>query len=263
MIDIHCHILPGLDDGPKNLEQSLAMCRMAAADGIRTIVATPHFKPGSIQASSYDVYAKIAELKAALAREGIMVAVLPGADVAVTPELAAYLKAESYLTINGSKRYFLAELPHDTVPPGWDAFLLSFTTAGLIPILTHPERNPWFAKHAEALFEYVIRGGMVQITAACVTGSCGEYSREFSIRLLRHNLVHAIATDAHDCELRQPVLSAAYKATAEVIGEERAGALVKTIPQAIIEGRHISLPEAIPFTAEPKKKAWIKRLVSS
>src|SRR5574337_227878 len=245
MIDIHCHILPGVDDGPETLDQAIAMCRIAAGDGIRAIVATPHFIPGRSESTPAAILEKLAELKHALDQEAIPLTILAGADVSVTPELRSRLEAESCLTINNTKRYFLAELPHTTVPPGWDRFLLSLLAAGKVPILTHPERNPWFITHPDALFAFVVQGGMVQITAMSLTGGCGERVRDFSLLLLKHNLVHVIATDAHNCDLRPPVLTEAVHEAANVIGEHRARALVTSIPGAIIEGRPVPPVDAV------------------
>ncbi len=261
MIDIHCHILHGVDDGPETLDQSIAMCRMAAGDGIRTIVATPHFIPGRPESTSAAIFEKTAELNNALNQEGIPLTILTGADVPVTPELGSWLETE-FLTINNNKRYFLAELPHMAVPPGWDRFLFSLLSSGKVPILTHPERNPWFINHPDALYAFVLDGGMVQVTAMSLTGGCGPYARDFTLLLLKHNLVHAIATDAHDCESRPPVLSKALNEAAKVIGEHRARALVTSIPEAIIQGRPVALVDALPLVSA-KRKTWIQKIISS
>ncbi len=257
MIDIHCHILSDIDDGPATLDASVEMCRIAAADGIKAIVATPHFKPGRFEPRSEQVFQKITELNAALRSEGINVRILPGADVAVNPELLVHLHREAYLTINRG-RYFLAELPHDTAPPGWDRFLLSLTTHGKVPVLTHPERNPWLIHHPDSLYSFVIQGGMVQITAMSLTGGCGEVSLQFALFLIKHNLVHAIASDAHDTSERAPVLSAAVAVASKIIGVEKAKALVTTIPRAIIEGKRVELFDPIPLVL---KKNWLKKLI--
>ena len=262
MIDIHCHILPGIDDGPATRDEAVAMCRMATADGITTIVATPHFRPGRFAASTARVIETMLALEQEVRQQKIVLRLLPGADVTVAPELAAYLDREAYLTINNSGRYFLAELPHDSALPRWDQFLLSLLDHGKVPILTHPERNQWFLNHPDALYSFVTRGGMVQITAMSLTGQFGVEAREFSLMLLRHNLVHVIATDAHNTAQRPPVLSDAVNAAAEVIGIERARALVTSIPQAIIEGRQITAPEPTPIVAVQRKKSWMRTLIS-
>ncbi len=262
MIDLHCHILPGLDDGPGALDEALAMCRMAAGDGIRTIVATPHFRPGRFPATSSRVFAAITALEQELRREQLDLRILPGAEVTIFPELAARIEEEPHLTINAGKRYFLAEIPPHAVLPRWDEFLLSFLKDGSIPLLAHPERHSWFWTHPEAIHNFIVKGGMIQITAASLTGMWGDEPREFSELLLRHRMVHSIATDAHDAGRRRPVLSEAVSQAADLIGAEQAKALVTVIPQAIIDGRNVSAPGPLPFSGVPRKKTWIEKLVS-
>lgn len=258
MIDIHCHILPGIDDGPLTLNESIEMCRMASTDGIKTIVATPHFNPGAYENSSDKIFRLIEDLETELKNEKIEIKILPGADIAITPELPDYFKKEEYLTINRTGRYFLAEFPPASVPPKWDAFLLSLLSSGIVPIITHPERNPWFIEHPDALYSVVSKGVMVQITAMSITGGFGEDIQRYSIFLLQNNLAHVIATDAHSAAYRPPVLSDAVKFAADVIGEERAKALVTTVPAAIIEGKPASFPE--PIQPRRKKKGWLQKI---
>src|SRR3989338_1522609 len=202
MIDIHCHILPSIDDGPSDMEESIEMCRIAAADGITVIVATPHFTPGLYMADSAKVFEEASRLSAAVERLNIPVKILTGADVAISPEVPAQLKSVEHLTINRSGRYFLAEFSHTHVPPGWDRFLYSMLASGVTPIITHPERNMWFMQRPEALYPVVAKGVMVQITAMSLTGEFGEAAQEVSLFLLQHNLAHIIATDAHSATYR-------------------------------------------------------------
>lgn len=241
MIDIHCHILPGIDDGPTDMDESIEMCRMAASDGITVIVATPHFMPGQYTADSVRVFEEASRLSAALQLLDIPVTILTGADVAVSPEVPAQLRSVEHLTINRTGRYFLAEFPHNHVPPGWDRFLYSMLASGVTPVITHPERNFWFMQHPEALFPVVAKGVMVQITAMSLTGEFGEEAQEVSLYLLRHNLAHVIATDAHSSTYRPPILSEAVDMVVELFGREKADCLIESIPAAIIEGRPIKL----------------------
>ena len=257
MIDLHCHILPGIDDGPETIDEAVDMCRIALVDGIKTIVATPHFNPGIYENSSEKVFSLINKLGAKAKEKGIDVRILPGADIAVTPELPAYLKKEEYLTINRTGRYFLAEFPAASPPPGWDMFLLYFLNSGTIPVITHPERNAWFLEHPDALHAVVKKGVMVQVTAMSITGDLGEDIQKFSIYLLKHNLAHVIATDAHSSAYRQPLLSHAVRMAGDVIGKEKAYAFVTSIPAAIIEGRHVFLPGIIKPVRH--KKRWFQR----
>lgn len=258
MIDIHCHILPGIDDGPLTLNESIEMCRMASTDGIKTIVATPHFNPGAYENSSDKIFRLIEDLETELKNNKIGIKILPGADIAVTPELTDYFKKEEYLTINKNNKYFLAEFPPASVPPMWDKFLLALMDSGMVPIITHPERNMWFMEHPDALYSVVSKGVLVQITAMSITGSFGEDIQRYSIFLLQNNLAHVIATDAHSAVYRPPLLADAVKMASDVIGKEKAESLVTTIPSAIIEGRPIFLPEPV----QPRKypKGWLQKI---
>ena len=261
MIDIHCHILPNMDDGPASLGESLAMCRAATRDGIRIIVATPHFKPGTYEFTRATILDNIKVLQAAVKQEGLNLTILPGAEVTVSPEMQTYLTPERGLTINGG-RYFLVEFSSNSVPSQWDTFLLSFLASGMTPIIAHPERNAWFMTHPEALSAAVKNGILVQITAASLTGGFGEEAQDFSIRLLRRNLVHAIASDGHSADLRPPRLAEAVSLAAEVVGKEMARALVTSIPQAIILDRKIPAREPLAYRppCDDRKSGWFKRL---
>jgi protein-tyrosine phosphatase len=261
LIDIHCHILPGLDDGPETIEESLAMCRIASEDGITAIVATPHFKPGVYSAISQEVFEKTAQLQEAADREGLKVRIVPGADVAVTPELPGHLRSIGHLSINRAMRYFLAELPPDSVPPRWEDFLLSIRRSGIVPILTHPERNPWFLRHSDALYQYVRSGGMVQLTGMSLTEGSPEEVKAYCLFLLKNNLAHVIASDGHSPVERRPVLSAARAVAESVLGKEHARRLVVDNPLAIIEGRPVQLAE--PLVDIPGKRTWLQRLAGA
>jgi protein-tyrosine phosphatase len=261
MIDIHCHILPGMDDGPGSLREALDMCCAAAADGIKTIVATPHFKPGTYDFTDQTVLDSVNLLETAARNEGLDLRILAGAEIAVSPEMPAYLRQGRHLTINNNGRYFLAELPPLSVPPNWEGFLLSLISSGFVPIIAHPERNDWFMNHPDALSLAVSRGIMLQITAMSILGDFGLEVRDFSDYLLSHNLVHAIASDAHSPDFRRPALSEAVRIAADLVGAERAGALVNTVPEAIITGRDI--PSLGPVGYPPpgaQKRKWFTRL---
>ncbi|MFH1075484.1 MAG: CpsB/CapC family capsule biosynthesis tyrosine phosphatase [Pseudomonadota bacterium] len=257
MIDIHSHILPGIDDGPGAIDESVDMCRMAAADGISTIVATPHFKPGVYEPSSIEVDELINTIAAKTKEKGINIQILSGGEVFVTPELLIYLKKVRHLTINKTNRYFLAEFPPVSVPPNWEAFLLFVLKSGFFPIITHPERNAWFMNHPNALYSIVSKGVLVQITAMSLTGELGDDIQEFSVFLLKHNLVHIIATDAHSAVYRKPELKIAVEIARDIIGKEKAEALVTSIPDAIIHGKPCPMSE--PVSHIKQEGTWLKK----
>lgn len=258
MIDIHCHILPGIDDGPGTMDESLEMCRIAASDGIKTIVATPHFNPGLYEPHSAEVFKLINALQTRVKEEGFDLRILPGADVTIAPGLQARLKSEMHLTMNKKGKYIILEFPSANVLPNWEEFLLSLLHSGIIPIISHPERNAWFIKHPLTLFPVVREGVIVQITGMSITGEFGDDARKCSIFLLKHNLVHVIATDAHSSTFRPPLLTNAVTAAADLIGKDRAQALVTSIPRAIIEGKPVFLPK--PFEPPQEKKRWLQKI---
>ena len=261
MIDLHCHILPGMDDGPETLAKAVAMCRAAEADGIETIVAAPHYKPGTYEFTGPGILEAVYILSGELKKQGLDIRILPGAEVTVSPEMHASLMPGGYLTINHG-RYFLAEFRPLSVPARWDAFLLSFLDAGMTPIIAHPERNAWFIHRPEALAAAVQSGILVQVTAMSITGGFGPETRDFSVHLLRQNLVHAIASDGHSARLRPPQLAEAVALATDVVGRERADALVTTIPQAIIDSRPIPALEPIEYNPQTRApgRGWLQRL---
>lgn len=263
MIDLHCHILPAFDDGPSAMEEAIDMCRAAAADGVKTIVATPHFKPGTHTFTAPEIDSAIDRLTAEVNKQGIDICILAGAEVAVNPEMTDHIISGGYLTINQG-RYFLAEFPLLSVPAGWDAFLATFIQRGLTPIIAHPERNPWFTRHPEALAKAVQHGVLIQISAMSLTGEFGIEARDICVYLLRQNLVHAIASDGHSADFRPPLISESVRLAADVVGQETAVALVTTIPRAIIESRAIPFMEPAPFgfPIKAQKRSWFMRLMA-
>jgi protein-tyrosine phosphatase len=230
MIDIHCHILPGIDDGPEDLADSLEMAEIAAADGITRIVATPHVK-GEIFPAGF-LEERIRHFNDKLRRIYSPLRILQGADVssALPPDLLARY------TINKSP-YFLLEFPHSHLPRNADEIVFKIILADLRPIITHPERNPSVIRNPQLLFRLIDAGGLVQVTAGSLTGGFGSDAKNCAFYLLKKGKVHFIATDAHSPRHRRPVLSKAVKEAVSVIGPKAALDLVTTNPSAVIEGR--------------------------
>jgi protein-tyrosine phosphatase len=234
MIDIHCHILPGLDDGARTMDEALSMARMAAADGIGTVVASAHITPGVYDNSPEQITAAAEALDGRLRREGIPVRIIPGADVRMTPEMAD--GNGRYLCINRDTPYLLFEFPHDLVPPGSDRLIESLRNKGVVPIITHPERNAEFKRRPEKLEPFVKMGCRVQITAMSLTGEFGPRAREIAERYVKDGWADLIATDAHDTVRRPPILSLAVRRAEELVGAEAARAMVLDLPEKIVKG---------------------------
>jgi protein-tyrosine phosphatase len=219
------------------MADSLAMARVAASDGIRTIVATPHGEQWGTACSQEELEARVAELQLALDSNGIPIRVLPGLENYLTPDLPAQVRSGQAPTINGT-HYLMVELPFDNYPFYTEQVLFQLQTQGLTPILAHPERNSILRSDHEILGRLVARGIVVQLTAASLLGVFGSKTREAAEAFLRRNLAHILATDSHSANGgRQPTLSQALARAARVVGQERAQRLVTATPEALLAGR--------------------------
>lgn len=235
VFDIHSHILPEVDDGPKTWEVALEMCRMAAADGITHMVATPHAN----DRYKYDRN-HLRELLAQLqARVGSSLQLGLGCDFHLSFEnLERALEQPHNYTI-GDTNYLLIELSNFSVPTQITECFIRLGDRGLTPILTHPERNPILQQTPQRVVEWAEQGCLVQITASSLTGFWGERPETVARWLLARSAVHFLATDAHDTKRRVPILSEGRAVAAEIVGEEYAHALVESNPAAVIAGQPI------------------------
>jgi protein-tyrosine phosphatase len=241
MVDIHCHILPGVDDGSDSWKTTLEMCRMAAADGVRHIVATPHAN----EEFRYDRQAHAGLLNELRHRcEGRLTFSL-GCDLHLSYEnfQAVLINPEGFC-IEGT-RYLLVEFSDFVVPPNTSQLLNELAQNGMTAIITHPERNPILQAQLERVMQWVESGAVVQITADTLTGRWGPRGKKAAKFLLDHAAVHVIASDAHGIRNRPPVLSEARRLLCKNYGEEVAHALAELNPMAIVAG------EPLPYFPSP------------
>lgn len=239
MIDLHCHLLPGVDDGSKDLSMSLEMARIFVADGVTHLTCTPHITPGVWANSGPKIRTAIADLQAALDAEGIALTLYPGADNHMVPDFVAGLREGRLLTLADS-RYVLVEPPHHVAPPRLEDFFFGIRMAGYVPILTHPERLSWIEGQYDTVQRLAGGGVWMQVTAGSLTGRFGKRVRALAMRMLTDGLVHILATDAHDPERRPPDLSEGWKAAVEHVGQEEADRLVLHRPFAILKDELIA-----------------------
>jgi len=236
MIDIHCHILPAIDDGAPDMETTMKMLDIAARDGIGHIVASPHFRQGE-RPSFQDILLNLQRVQEEAGRQGSPVKLYSGADVRLTYELFEALDKTELPTINNS-RYFLLELP-DLIPPHLDDIIFEAKIKGYVPIITHPERNysllSAFEK-ADALRE---SGALFQLTAMSITGNFGRHIRKLSLHLLKKGYVDFVASDAHSTNGRIPVLSRSYREVTDVLNVDEARKMFIDNPRAVLENREL------------------------
>ena len=256
MVDIHCHPLPATDDGAKTMEVAIEMCKMAAADGITHLVATPHYN------YNYEYHreanqAKLEELQKAV---GESPQLMLGCDFHISfDNIQRLVERPREYSINYTE-YVLVEFGDHFIPEQIDNAFYEIECAGLIPILTHPERNPVFLRKPELLNRWVKRGCLVQVTAKSYTGGFGSTAQRFAELWLEQNLIHFFASDAHDVQYRPPILSECYQKVAAARGQQVADLLLTKNPEAVINGQPLP-PGPEPVDVEsPKKRGWFSFL---
>ena len=259
MIDLHCHILPGIDDGSRSWDESVEMARIAAADGITDIVATPHITPGLYDNTTASISVLVEEFSNRLATAGIPIRLHVGADVRVDPNVVSGVEAATIPVLGNRVRYLVAELPSQMIPPNIRELVYALQLRQIIPIITHPERHASMQQDPGLLRQLVVAGALAQVTAGSLTGEFGPVACRAANKMLGRNLIHLIATDAHGAEKRRPVLTTGVAAAAAIVGEEAARAMVLDTPRAILAG----VPVVISEPVEPSlARGFLARLFS-
>ena len=233
MVDLHCHILPGIDDGAPDLSVALAMARCAVADGIRVTACTPHIYPGLYENNRDGILAAIAAFQQVLRQENIDLELVVGADTHLAPDLVASLRGGKVPTLNDT-RYLLLEPPHHSAPPRFEESVFQLMTAGVIPVITHPERLSWIESNYPAFARLVKAGAWMQVTAGSLTGRFGRRPKYWGERMLDEGLVHILATDSHHIDRRPPLLAEGRDAAAARVGDAEAVHMVETRPRGIL-----------------------------
>jgi len=279
MIDLHSHILFGIDDGPKSIEESIQMCRTSYQDGIRTIVATPHILSGIYQNNRSTIFSKVQELRTAIEKFGVKsspayrtgrefgvknsqpksssqlptadcqlpsaIQILPGADVHFSSDILNRYEKGEIVTVNDQGRYLMIEFAFQGIPYQAEEVLFQLLTKGIIPIISHPERNMEIGERPKRYYEMIRMDCLGQVTAMSLTGDFGSGVRRVAEKLLLKRLIHIIASDAHSADGRPPILSTAVKSAEKIVGKEEAKRMVTEYPQAILNGQKPNVPEPL------------------
>jgi len=263
MIDLHCHILPGMDDGPSTLAESLKMAQIAVADGISGVVATPHAANGVYIPTPADIHKRVARFNADLAAASIPLQVYPGAEVQLGPGLVKRLHQGRITTLNTS-RYILLELPPTLLPDSCKNELFSLLSQGFIPVIGHPERHPYLQRNPGYLAELVQMGALCQVTAQSLLGVFGRNVKLMVEQMLQKSLAHIIASDAHGAAGRVPELDAAVSAAARLLhSQEKAMQMVQDVPAAIIADRDANVEPPVMVAQEYSKKTALQNSTGS
>lgn len=237
MIDLHCHLLPSVDDGPATLAESLELARIAVANGIQRAVVTPHIHPERYENSLQSIHESLVSFKQALQQQHIPLELGMAAEVRVCQELLQLIekgKIPFLGELNGF-RVLLLEMPHSHVPPGTDKLVQWLLSRKIRPMIAHPERNKDVIRDFTTIIPFIEAGCLLQVTAGALTGQFGNKAQKRAEQLLEKGWVTILASDAHNAKHRPPELSPGVEAAAKLVGLATAQSLVADVPLRISE----------------------------
>ncbi len=241
MIDLHSHYLFDVDDGARTIEDSLAMLRTAADDGVTKMVATPHQRhPAGYHVEPELARSRLLDIEAAAAREGLGMEFGLAAEIHFSENIPEGIKEGALLPYSADGRYFLFELPVTTIPGNINEVIFSIQMAGHFPVLAHPERNFEVMDNPKIVRDLRDRGVLMQLTAQSLLGKFGRKSEKVCRKLLKWGVVDIIASDAHNPERRPPGLSEAVRQAAKIVGSDRAELMVTETPERILSGKVVN-----------------------
>ncbi|CZQ97051.1 Hypothetical protein Tpal_2090 [Trichococcus palustris] len=251
MIDLHCHLLPGIDDGARTLEDSLAMAEVAVAEGITHILVTPHHKNGKYENVKADIVTYTAELQEEFDRRKIGLTLFPGQEVRIYGELLTDVENDEILFTDEENQYVLIEFPTLAIPLYAESLFFQMQQKGITPVIVHPERNQDIIADPNVLLPYIEKGALAQVTASSYIGVFGKDIAELSSRLIEANLVHVLASDAHNTRGRSFHMQEAFAKLEKEFGIEKV-ALFQQTAKDLLNG-DIVQTEA-PMEVQKKKR---------
>jgi len=242
MFDLHCHILPGIDDGAKTLDDSIEMAEMAVSEGITHILATPHHMNRNWMNDKQKVMPLVKQLQEELDQRQIPLTIFPGQEVRLYGEVLQDMEDNKILFVDETKQYVLIEFPTETIPTYAERLFYDLQSHGKTPIIVHPERNHEIIQHPNRLKTLVDKGALAQLTAASYTGGFGKKIEKLSKQLVEANLVHFIASDAHNTTNRSFHMKEAYAKLAEDYGRSKRNAFHQTT-RDLLNGDTVIAPD--------------------
>ncbi|KEA64211.1 Manganese-dependent protein-tyrosine phosphatase [Marinobacterium lacunae] len=237
MVDLHNHLLPGIDDGAEDLGKSLELARIAVGDGITHLVCTPHIHPGRYDNSPDTIQPALEAFRSGLINAGIKLSVSSAAEVRFGLELMEGVARQAipFLGEWQGRKVLLLEFPHGEIPFGAERLTQWLIDRKILPMIAHPERNKALMKTPSKLKPFLTQGCLLQVTAASVAGRFGEAAEALAHQLLAEDRVTVLATDAHNVEHRPPILREGVKVAAQLLGDKKAAELVTTNPWSIAQ----------------------------
>jgi len=239
MIDIHCHLLPEIDDGPESMGEALKLALLAVKNGITHSVVTPHIHHGRYENDFASILARFEDFRDALECHDIDLELGMAAEVRIGPEIIEMLEKDQipFLGEFEGRKVMLLEFPHNMIPVGSDNLVRALCNRGILPMIAHPERNKDVMRSLKKLQPFVDLGCLFQVTAGSVSGYFGAKAKKRANEILKNNWCTVLASDAHNANHRPPDLNPGHQAAAKIIGESRAWDLVHTTPFRIVENQ--------------------------
>jgi protein-tyrosine phosphatase len=257
-VDIHNHILWGLDDGAQNPEDTLALAEDAVQNEITHVIATPHHKDGKYENPASFILQRVDEANQLLQDHHVPLTILPGMELHLYGEIIRDFQAaeQTLLTLNQTGTYVLIELPYDHVPAYTQRLLFDLQVEGYVPIIAHPERNHEIRERPSILYRMIEKGALAQLTAASIAGEFSSKYQAISRKLIEHELIHFIASDAHNVTRRGFALKAAYEWIDRKLGQQYTQSFRENA-RLLVSGQDIAVPSPLPFDKSKKRKKFL------
>lgn len=252
MLDLHCHILPNIDDGARSWDESFALASLAVEEGITHILATPHHLNGKFENYKHDVIALTNQLQQKLDEEMIPLEVFPSQEVRLSGDIIKGIERDEILFVDETNKYLLIEFPTMSIPTYAEQLFFSLQQQGITPVIVHPERNQEIIQDPNILLGFVERGSLAQVTASSYVGVFGKDTAELSRQLIEANLVHILASDAHNTRGRSFRMKDAFEKLEKEFGKEKAAYFQKNAKH-MINGDFINV---FPPVEVRKKKSF-------
>lgn len=259
IIDMHSHILPGLDDGARDWEEFLHMARKAVEEGVGTMVCTPHFIPGEFEYTEEEYISTLNNAKKLLVSENIPLKLVAGSEVFLTHDVLTLLESGRNLSINWANHYLLIELPRMDLPHYIEDLIFALKLRGITPIIAHPERNLKLANEPYLLKDLIAKGCLCQLNTGSVTGVYGKNTQKVARLFLTQGLIHLLGSDAHSSGSRGPNFKQSLKIINKLIGSKALHNIIELNPMAVLKGLPINSENQVKRYSKTNFIKWIYR----
>jgi protein-tyrosine phosphatase len=244
MIDIHCHILPGIDDGAADQSVSLAMAKQAVVEGVTQIVATPHHRNRHWDNPKFEIFQRVETINTLLKENQIGLEVLPGQEPRIFGEMASPEAEAELMTVNNNKKYILIEFPTHHVPRYAQQLFFDLQVKGVTPVIVHPERNEEISQHPNRLYQFIADGALSQVTAASLVGKNGRSTKKLTLQFIENNLAQFVASDAHNVSARPFYMQEAFLNLKKQFGRDLAN-IFRENAELLINGELVNREEPV------------------